>query len=263
MPPASPTGRISRPTRPDAREAAIAAGAKGITCQKIGEAEVMADAGIDDILDQLQLIGDEKMRGSRAAGQGNMTVARRYSVVIAGLPQAAAARAGRSRVVGAIPGANVRVETLQKPSRSRAKLPRSKGRTFAGFMLYPTESGWTEAQKFFDEAWLACARSGLRRPWSQPAHAKSKKCRQTQGRTEHRPAPTFTMTGSSRGRRRILDDARWKHLFDRGQPRRPGIANLDAGRKTLTSDTGGGLAAMDHSRNPEARIARFAEEHGF
>src|SRR5579863_9707291 len=28
----------------------IEAGAKGITCQKLGEAEVMADAGIDDIL---------------------------------------------------------------------------------------------------------------------------------------------------------------------------------------------------------------------
>ena len=28
----------------------IAAGAKGITCQKLGEAEVMAEAGIDDIL---------------------------------------------------------------------------------------------------------------------------------------------------------------------------------------------------------------------
>ena len=28
----------------------IAAGARGITCQKLGEAEVMAEAGIDDIL---------------------------------------------------------------------------------------------------------------------------------------------------------------------------------------------------------------------
>jgi D-serine deaminase-like pyridoxal phosphate-dependent protein len=28
----------------------IDAGARGITCQKLGEAEVMADAGIDDIL---------------------------------------------------------------------------------------------------------------------------------------------------------------------------------------------------------------------
>src|ERR1700722_1213338 len=39
----------------------IAAGAKGITCQKIGEAEVMAEAGIDDILISYNLIGEEKM----------------------------------------------------------------------------------------------------------------------------------------------------------------------------------------------------------
>src|SRR6202795_2784291 len=39
----------------------IEAGAKGITCQKIGEAEVMADAGIDDILISYNLLGDEKM----------------------------------------------------------------------------------------------------------------------------------------------------------------------------------------------------------
>src|ERR1700729_137126 len=39
----------------------IAAGARGITCQKIGEAEIMADAGIDDILISYNLLGEEKM----------------------------------------------------------------------------------------------------------------------------------------------------------------------------------------------------------
>ena len=38
------------PQEPDAGAMQIAAGAKGITCQKLGEAEVMAEAGIDDIL---------------------------------------------------------------------------------------------------------------------------------------------------------------------------------------------------------------------
>src|ERR1700744_3284082 len=39
----------------------IAAGARGITRQKLGEAEVMADAGVDDILISYNLLGDEKM----------------------------------------------------------------------------------------------------------------------------------------------------------------------------------------------------------
>src|SRR5258708_10404532 len=70
----------------------IAAGAKGITCQKIGEAEVMADAGIDDILISYNLIGEEKMaRLGALQTKANMTVAADNSVVIEALPQAAAA----------------------------------------------------------------------------------------------------------------------------------------------------------------------------
>lgn len=38
----------------------LSAGACGITCAKLGEAEVMADAGIDDILIAYPLIGEEK-----------------------------------------------------------------------------------------------------------------------------------------------------------------------------------------------------------
>src|ERR1700709_2153953 len=69
----------------------IAAGAKGITCQKLGEAEVMADAGIDDILISYNLLGDEKMARPRALQpKASMTVAADNYVVIAGVPHAAA-----------------------------------------------------------------------------------------------------------------------------------------------------------------------------
>ena len=69
----------------------VAAGAKGITCQKIGEAEVMAEAGIDDILISYNLIGEEKMaRLAALQAKAHMTVAADNSTVIAGLPQAAA-----------------------------------------------------------------------------------------------------------------------------------------------------------------------------
>src|SRR5262244_3578338 len=39
----------------------VAAGARGITCQKIGEAEIMADAGIDDILITYNIVGRQKL----------------------------------------------------------------------------------------------------------------------------------------------------------------------------------------------------------
>ncbi|MGH7599698.1 MAG: D-TA family PLP-dependent enzyme [bacterium] len=40
----------------------LRAGAVGITCQKLGEAEVMADAGIDDILITYNIVGEHKLR---------------------------------------------------------------------------------------------------------------------------------------------------------------------------------------------------------
>ena len=43
-------------------QAQLAAGASGITCQKIGEAEVMADGGIDDILLTYNILGEAKLK---------------------------------------------------------------------------------------------------------------------------------------------------------------------------------------------------------
>jgi len=48
----------------------VDAGARGITCQKLGEAEVTADAGFDDILISFPLLGEakaERLAASRAA----------------------------------------------------------------------------------------------------------------------------------------------------------------------------------------------------
>ncbi|HBF56390.1 MAG TPA: alanine racemase, partial [Afipia sp.] len=70
----------------------IEAGAKGITCQKLGEAEVMADGGINDILISYNLIGDEKMaRLGALLARTSVTVAADNPVVITGLQVAAAA----------------------------------------------------------------------------------------------------------------------------------------------------------------------------
>src|ERR1700730_1977545 len=69
----------------------IQAGAKGITCQKLGEAEVMANAGVDDILISYNLRREEKMpRLGPLRATPHMTVAADNLVVVACLPQAAA-----------------------------------------------------------------------------------------------------------------------------------------------------------------------------
>jgi D-serine deaminase-like pyridoxal phosphate-dependent protein len=44
---------------PEIARLQVAAGAAGITCAKLGEAEVMADAGLDDLLIAFPLVGED------------------------------------------------------------------------------------------------------------------------------------------------------------------------------------------------------------
>ena len=47
---------------PEIAQLQIAAGSQGITCQKLGEAEVMVDAGIDNILIPYNIVGTPKLK---------------------------------------------------------------------------------------------------------------------------------------------------------------------------------------------------------
>src|SRR6267378_3749485 len=169
----------------------IAAGANGITCQKIGEAEVMADAGIDDILISYNLIGDEKMaRLGALQAMANMTVAADNSVVIADLPKAAAASGRPLSVVVECDTGRKRagVETPAEAIALAREIAGSKGLKFSGFMLYPTETGWAEAQQFFDEALAGVRAHGLDAAMvSTGGSPNLKNVGKLKGATEHRP----------------------------------------------------------------------------
>jgi D-serine deaminase-like pyridoxal phosphate-dependent protein len=246
----------------------VKAGARGITCQKIGEAEVMAEAGIDNILISYNLIGEEKMaRLGALQGKSEMTVAADNATVIEGLPQAAAI-AGRplSVVVECDTGRKrAGVETPAEAIALARQIAASKGLRFAGFMLYPTETGWAEAQRFYDEALAGVREHGLdAKMVSTGGSPNLKNLGKLKGATEHRPG-TYIYNDRMQVAAGVAttDDCAltiYSTVVSRAAPER-GI--LDAGSKTLTSDTGGldghGLI-LEH---PEAKIARFAEEHGF
>src|SRR5215468_3658179 len=219
----------------------VAAGARGITCQKLGEAEVMADAGIDDILISYNLLGDEKMaRLGALQAKANMTVAADNPVVVADLPKAAAASGRPLNVVVECDTGRKRagVETPAEAIALAREIAASKGLNFAGFMLYPTATGGSPNLKNLGKL---------------------------KGATEHRPG-TYIYNDRMQVAAGVAswDDCAlniYSTVVSRAAADR-GI--LDAGSKTLTSDTGGGLDGhgliLEH---PEARIARFAEEHGF
>src|ERR1700751_1225467 len=250
-------------------EMQIEAGAKGIPCQKLGEAEVMADAGIDDILISYNLLGEEKMaRLGALQAKANMTVAADNPFVIADLPKAAAASGRPLSVVVECDTGRRRagVETPAEAIALAREIAGSKGLRFAGFMLYPTETGWADAQKFYDEAM-----GGRRAPRlyakmvSTGGTPNMKNIGKLKGATEHRPG-TYIYNDRMQVAAGVAswDDCAlniYSTVVSRAGPDR-GI--LDAGSQTLTSDPGGGLdgfgVILEH---PEARIARCAEEHGF
>ena len=247
----------------------VAAGARGITCQKLGEAEVMAEAGIDDILISYNLLGEEKMaRLGALQARANMTVAADNPVVVASLTLAAAASGRPLSVVVECDTGRKRagVETPAEAVALAREIASSKGLIFAGFMLYPTESGWAEAQTFYDEALAGVRSLGLDAAMvSTGGTPNLKNIGKLKGATEHRPG-TYIYNDRMQVAAGVAswDDCAlniYSTVVSRAGADR-GI--LDAGSKTLTSDTGGGLDGhgliLEH---PEARIARFAEEHGF
>ncbi|WP_061026436.1 D-TA family PLP-dependent enzyme [Bradyrhizobium sp. CCH5-F6] len=246
----------------------VAAGAKGITCQKLGEAEIMANAGIDDILISYNLLGEEKMaRLGALQAKANMTVAADNSTVVAGLPKAAAASGRPLSVVVECDTGRKRagVETPAEAVALAREIAASKGLEFAGFMMYPTETGWADAQKFYDEALAGVRAHGLdAKIVSTGGTPNLKNLGKLKGGTEHRFG-TYIYNDRMQVAAGVAswDDCAlhiYSTVVSRAAPER-GI--LDAGSKTLTSDTGGldghGLI-LEH---PEAKIAKFAEEHGF
>lgn len=245
------------------------AGAMGVTCQKLGEAEVMADAGIEDILISYNLIGAARAgrlaallrRSDLTASADNPVTIEAYgqSAVDAGRPLGVAIECdtGRKRAG---------VETAREAIELARLVKETSGLEFRGFLFYPTEDGWPAAQAFFEEARRGVRELGLEpRIVSTGGTPNLANVGQLKGATEHR-AGTYIFNdrmqvayGSA-----TLDDCAltvFTTVVSRAGPER-GI--LDAGSKTLTADSGalndGYGLVLEH---PQAKIKAFAEEHGF
>jgi D-serine deaminase-like pyridoxal phosphate-dependent protein len=122
----------------------LAAGAVGITCQKLGEAEVMERSGVSDILLTYPLLGPAKAeRLAALAGEARMSVAADSAEVARGLSAALGP-------AGVEAGFLVEVDTgfnrtgVQSPEAAAelASLVESlPGLRFDGLMTYPTQEG--------------------------------------------------------------------------------------------------------------------------
>ncbi|WP_245479559.1 alanine racemase, partial [Hansschlegelia zhihuaiae] len=176
---------------PELAKLQVAAGAKGITCQKLGEAEVMAAAGLDDILISYNMLGAQKLgRLGRLLTTTKVTVAADSATTVDGLG-AAAAIAGRTLDVVVECDTGMRragVETPGEAVELAKRVAGTPGLGFAGLLLYPPPDRWRETQIFFDATSQGLRAAGLEpRIVSTGGSPNLAHLGALDGATEHRP----------------------------------------------------------------------------
>ena len=144
----------------------LALGAKGITVQKLGEAEVMADAGIGDLLLTFNIVGAPKLeRLADLARRTDISVVADHADVVAGLGEAGQA-AGRDIAVLVECDTGAGRNGVQTPEAAAALaglIDRTPGVLYGGLMTYP-RPGTRAADRRLP--WTRRARAPPRRPAS-------------------------------------------------------------------------------------------------
>jgi D-serine deaminase-like pyridoxal phosphate-dependent protein len=144
--------------------AQVELGAKGITVQKLGEAEVMADAGISDMLLTFNVVGKHKLeRLAALAKRTDIAVVADNADIIAGLGSAGTA-AGRkiSVLVECDTGAKRNgVQSPQAAADLAKKIDATKGLSYGGLMTYVRPGTRKEADDFLVAARDLVAKAGL------------------------------------------------------------------------------------------------------
>ena len=241
-------------------------GATGLTCQTLGEAETMADAGLDDLLIPSNIVGDAKLaRLARLLERATVTVAVDDERVLAGL-ESAAVRAGKQlRVLVECETGHGRtgVATPADAAALADAVSRRDGLRFAGFLTYPSPPG---ARPFFAAAAEEAKRGGLTvdtvstggtpTMWSADALVPTVTEYRVGTYAFHDRATVASGAGT-------LDDvALTVHATVISRPARD-RAILDAGSKALSSDRspadGFGLVL----EAPSSSLRKLDEEHGY
>jgi D-serine deaminase-like pyridoxal phosphate-dependent protein len=251
---------------PELARLQLEAGAVGITCQKLGEAEVMADAGIEDILLSFPLVGSAKAeRLAALAGRVKMTVVGDSAAVAEGLsPVLARQGVEVDFLVECDTGlGRTGVQSPEEAAALAELVDGLEGLRFAGLMTYPSlpeTAPWLLAAREAIEArGLSVERvSGGGTPTAERTHEL--------GVVDELRVGTYIYgdraciaNGSV-----PLDDCALRVVATVvSRPTRE-RAIVDAGSKTLTSDlavdaTGLGLLV----EYPDAEVYALNEEHGY
>lgn len=241
-------------------------GAVGITCQKLGEAEVMADAGITDILISYPLVGKGKAeRLAALARRADMTVAVDNAVALDTAARAAAEAGHTIKVLVEFDSGMNRtgVQTVEEALALALDASNRPHLRFEGLMTYPTTAKTAE---FVAEAKTRFAAEGLDiATVSSGGTPGAFHTHESAGVTELRVGTyIFHDRATVAVGAATLEDTALHVLVTVISRPTPDRAIFDAGTKTLTSDGAGpdqpGFGLI--LGYPDAVIVRMNEEHG-
>jgi D-serine deaminase-like pyridoxal phosphate-dependent protein len=240
------------------------AGAVGVTCQKLGEAEVMADAGISDIFLPYNLLGEAKLaRLTELMQRATVCVTADSIDTVRGLGTAAK-RAGKPLKVLVEFDCGMGRCGVQTPAEAATlarEIARDDNLIFGGLMTYPNRdtldpfAQQTRALLKVDGiAVEAVSGGGTACMWQAHTHPEL---------TEHRAGMyIFGDRGTMLAGAMALEDISFRVLATVVSRPTSDRGILDSGSKTLSSDllglTGHGFIV----EYPDAKIFGLSEEHG-
>ena len=254
---------------PAMAEMQLRAGAIGVTCQKVSEAEAMIAASpeIRDVLITYNILGTEKLSHLTAlARKVTLSVVADNETVIDGLSGAFAQEAQPLRVlVECNTGADrCGVPTPEAAAALAQRIAKAPGLVFGGLMTYPPANDVAAVESFMSRAKAFIEAAGITVPvitsGGTPSMMDAAKAPVT---TEYRPG-TYVYNDRSLVTRGVCtwDDCALTVLTTVVSVPAANRAIIDAGSKALTSDLLG-LSGYGHvlSRDDIA-IDQLSEEHG-
>ncbi|MGA0540422.1 D-TA family PLP-dependent enzyme [Neotabrizicola sp. VNH66] len=242
------------------------AGAVGINCQKLTEAEVFAEGGFQDILITYNLLGAARLTRLRALNDrvARLSVVADSAVTVAGYAAAFAGSKPLSVLVECdTGGGRVGVQTPAAAVALAETIAAAPGLIFAGLLTYPAPGGAARVEAFLAETMALLAAKGIDCPVrSNGGSPDLWQAHLVPSATEHR-AGTYVYNDRSMLRAGECgpEDLAMHVLATVVSRPTDTRAVLDAGSKALTSDLLGFTDYGEIAGLPGARITGLSEEH--
>ncbi|HVY51259.1 MAG TPA: D-TA family PLP-dependent enzyme [Devosia sp.] len=249
-------------------------GAIGITAQKLGEAEVMADAGLTDIFVPYNLVGEKKLKRLKALNERiRIAVTADSAETVAGYSQAFGAASTRPLTVLVECDTGGRRCGVQSPAQALSlarDIAGAPGLRFGGLMTYPPRGHVDEADAWLREAKTMLEGAGIAVPvltsGNTPDMWKSGGQKAPLGADvalERRPGTYIYFDRSQVAfGAATFDECALTVLATVVSRPTPTRAVIDAGSKSLSSDLFGQIGYGAVLGREDVTIAALSEEHG-